>query len=465
MKYKCRLCGYICEEKDYKNLSFRCPRCGVDRLNFKEYIENSNINRVVIRTDNIGINRIEETCINCGMCKKTCNLKTGLNLGDEEDFCINCGNCIMTCPTASLTPKYQYKEVESIINKKENIVIAFLAPSIKVSLSEIFDGEVGLNTEKKTINALKKLGFNYVLDTCFGADMTIMEEVKELIDRKKNNKTLPMFTSCCSSWVKFVECKKKEFISNLSTTKSPNGIMGALIKSYFAKFNDIDPKKIVTVGIVPCTSKKNEAKNEYLKNDDMYNIDYMLTTTELINMIKENNIDFNSLEESDYDNLMGNASSSGIIFGTSSGVMEASIRTLKFIMGREDDDFIINEIRGNDYFRKISLNINNETYNFGVIYGIKNATELLDRIKKGDEKLDFLEVMTCDNGCVGGGGQPLQNINKLSEIRTSRLNGLYKLDIENKYKASYQNPDVLKVYNEFLDDKLSGALLHREYKH
>lgn len=340
MKYICRLCGFICEKEDYDNLSFRCPRCGVDRLNFKEYKEKVKNNRVVIRSDNVSINRIEETCIDCGICRKTCNQKMGLNYIDQEDFCINCGSCIMMCPTASLKVKYEYGKVLDLINDKNKIVIAFTAPSIKVSLSEVFENIPGKNMEGKIVSALKKIGFDYVLDTCFGADMTIMEEVKELINRKEKGQILPMFTSCCPSWVKYVICKKSEFIDNLSTVKSPNGIMGALIKSYFAKVNNIDPKRIVTVGIVPCTSKKNEQRKENLKNDDMYNIDYMLTTTELINMIKENNIDFNNLEEEFYDKPMGKASSAGVIFGASSGVMEAAIRTLKYMLGQEDTSVV-----------------------------------------------------------------------------------------------------------------------------
>ena len=381
MKYKCRLCGQEIGENDYNDLSFRCPRCGSDRYTFSIYTEKEEIDkRVFVSDDNPSINRVLETCINCGMCKRTCNTLTGLNEEGEDSFCINCGNCILTCPTASLTPKYDYREVQRLIDS-EKIVIAFTAPGVRVTLGECFGLDTGTNIEGKMVMALRKLGFDYVLDTTFGADMTAFEEAKELIERKQKGEALPMFTSCCPSWVKFVENFHPEFINNLSTTKSPNAIMGSLIKTYFAKNKNIDPKNIITVGIVPCVSKKNEAKRKELMNNDLYDLDYMLTTTEVAIMIKEKAIDFKTLKDSDFDKLMGKGSGGGIIFGTSGGVMESALRNIPYLLTGKDKSINIKNIRGDESFRSANINIEGITFKVAVVYCIENAKKLLNNIK------------------------------------------------------------------------------------
>ena len=460
MKYKCKLCGYEISEEEYKDITIRCPKCGSDRYSFEVYQEAKEIDKkVFISDDNPSINRVLETCINCGMCKKTCNALVGLNKEGEKSFCINCGNCILTCPTASLTVKYDFKKVEELI-KSDKIVIAFTAPGVRVTLGECFNLESGTNVEGKMVSALRLIGFDYVLDTTFGADMTVMEEAKELIERKKNNGALPMFTSCCPSWVKYVHNIHPEFKDNLSTVKSPNAMMGSLIKSYFAKEKKLDPQNIITVGIVPCVSKKNETKREDLINNGLHNLDYMLTTTELGLMIKENNIDFNNLEEGKFDELMGTGSSAGLIFGTSGGVMEAILRTASYLLMGKEDIIEISEIRGDDFFRSANIKLGNISLKVAVIYGIENANNLLKKIRNKEETFDFIEVMTCENGCIGGGGTPLQNLNKIKEIRKKRLETLYDVDELSKVKASYQNEQIKKVYNDFLNEENIEELLH-----
>lgn len=264
MKYICNLCHTIVEESEYSNPVYFCPKCGVDKSHFKNYIELESTNKkVFISSKNPSINRIIEKCINCGICTKTCNKVTGLNLDKNIHECVNCGNCLTMCPTGALCPVYNYRKVMNIINKKENVLVAFTAPAVRTSLGECFNMDAGQNTEGKMVTALKNIGFNYILDTAFASDVTIMEESKELMNRLKTKKNLPMFTSCCPAWVKYVEMKHPELIKNLSSTKSPNSIMGALVKSYFSEIKNIPKEKIITVGIVPCTAKN---MNQTVKN-------------------------------------------------------------------------------------------------------------------------------------------------------------------------------------------------------
>ena len=269
-KYRCNLCKFEISEDDYKDMAYVCPKCGTSRFSFSEVVDlDEPIKYVYVSENNLSIRRTIETCINCGMCKKTCNSKLGLNKDGDVHLCVGCGRCVMTCPTGSLTPKYDYMSVLESIRDESKCVVCFYAPAVRTSLGECFGFDFGENVEGKMVSAFRALGFDYVLDTTFGADMTIMEEAREAIDRKLKGGVMPMFTSCCPAWVKYVHSKRPEFIPNLSTTKSPNAIMGVLVKSYFAREKGLDSKSIVTVGIVPCTSKKMEARREELVNDGL----------------------------------------------------------------------------------------------------------------------------------------------------------------------------------------------------
>ncbi len=460
MKYMCELCKYITE--DISDPIFRCPVCGSSKKSFKIYYEIENIDKkVFISKNNLGINRIDEKCINCGMCRKTCNKVTSLNYDKNNPECVSCGNCILTCPTGSLTPKYNYNEVKNLLNK-DKTVVAFIAPAVRTSMSESFNLEVGINLEGKLISALKLLGFNYVLDTTFGADITIMEESKELLERLNSKKNLPLFTSCCPAWVKFVEMKYPKFIPNLSSTKSPNGIMGSLIKSYFAEKKNIKPEDIITVGIVPCTAKKCEGNRKELVNDGFKNVDYYLTTTEVIMLIKESNIDFLSLEDEKYDSLMGTGSSAGLIFGSTGGVMEANLRTLEYRLTGKNDKLDVKSIRTTESIKKATIKVGNKELKVAVVYGLNNAKEVLEELEN-NVHYDFIEVMACPYGCVGGAGNPLQNVNKFPEVRENRLKELSNVDNSSVIKNPYQNKEVQKLYNKFLNKEKIHSLLHTTY--
>ncbi len=464
MKYMCNLCHYIASENEYEETNFYCPKCGIDKEHFVRYVEIEETNKkVFVSNENPSINRIIEKCINCGLCTKTCNNLTGLNLEKDVHECVNCGNCILMCPTGALCPKYDYRKVMNIINEKEKVVVAFIAPAVKASINECFDMEYDKNSHKKLIAALRDIGFNYVLDTSFGADVTTSLESKELIDRVKNNKNLPMFTSCCPAWVKYVEGKYPEFISNLSTVKSPNAIMGALVKSYFSQENHIPKEKIVTVGIVPCTAKKFESNRKELMNDGFKNVDYYLTTTEVSMMIKENKIDFKNIRLSEFDKLMGKASSSGVIFGSTGGVTESVLRAVSYLNGKSEDKNTCEVIRDTKDFKEVSVSIGSMKLNVLVVYGLKNAKEVLDKIKNKTVKCDFVEVMSCPMGCVGGAGNKLSNINKLDEVRDMRKDLLNLFDSEMIVRNCFQNKEMMKLFNGYLNKERIKNYLHTSF--
>ena len=465
MKYICNLCHTIVEESEYSNPVYFCPKCGVDKSHFKNYIELESTNKkVFISNKNPSINRIIEKCINCGICTKTCNKVTGLNLDKNIHECVNCGNCLTMCPTGALCPVYNYRKVMNIINKKENVLVAFTAPAVRTSLGECFNMDAGQNTEGKMVTALKNIGFNYILDTAFASDVTIMEESKELMNRLKTKKNLPMFTSCCPAWVKYVEMKHPELIKNLSSTKSPNSIMGALVKSYFSEIKNIPKEKIITVGIVPCTAKKYESKRKELTNDNLKNVDYMLTTTELAMMIREKNIDFKTLKDSNFDSLMGKTSSSGVIFGSTGGVMISTLRALNYKLSNKNvNNLTFTNIRSTESIKKMNIKIANQDLNIAVIFGLTNIEKVLKEIKDNKEHFDFIEVMACPSGCIGGAGNPLPNINKLEEVRDKRIEVLNKIDENSKIKTCFENTEVNKLYNNYLNKERINSLLHTTY--
>ena len=492
-KYICAKCGYIVETEKLSN-DYTCPMCGGIKDDFKlvtnDIFDQDDLDSVIdsvveealelkiskivndtvedkkvrISQYNPAIVRIPEKCINCGQCKKTCekvvNLSYDLNVC-KNPICLGCGQCILNCPTGAIVPKYCYKEVKEIINTNEKVVIAMIAPAVRVSMGENFGMDPGDNVEGKLVTALKKVGFDYVFDTAFGADLTIMEEVAEFAARLTNKGPMPQFTSCCPAWVKYAEVYHPELLDNLSTCKSPIGMQCAIIKEFFSKEKNIDPSKIITVAITPCTSKKMEAR-EYT-----INIDYVMTASELSILLKEEDLNLNSLNDSEYDKLLGEGSGAGVIFGNSGGVTESVIRTLYRVMTKTNlkkDQLVFNDLRGFDGIKEATIEIHNYKLKVAVVQQLENLEELLkdERYKK----YHFIEVMNCKGGCIGGGGQPLCQITQLDKIREQRSKGLYNIDSKRAVRFAHDNKELKLLYKNYLRKPLSEEsfkLLHTSY--
>ena len=440
--------------------------------------------RVPIDEDNVAIVRHEEKCIKCGMCKTVCEEYIGvhgtytLEETGGKGICIHCGQCTQVCPVDSLTERYEYQDIREAIADPEKIVIVSTSPSVRVGLGEEFGMPAGSFVEGKMIALLRKLGVDYVLDTNFAADLTIVEEGSELIERiTKGRGPLPQFTSCCPAWVKFAEMYYPEILPNISSAKSPIGMQGPTIKTYFAKKKGIDPTKIVNVALTPCTAKKFEIRREemsdaadYLQIEGLRDMDAVITTRELAKMAREAGIDFASLEDSAYDEYMGEGSGAGVIFGNTGGVMEAALRTAyELITGKEAPAPLLDlqPVRGYEGIREASLDVDGLTVNVAVVYGTANVRKMIERVKAGEKQYHFIEVMTCPGGCIGGGGQPKTMLPIADDARKARIASLYKRDGSMKVRKSHENEQIKKLYEEFYGQPLSELaekMLHTMYK-
>ena len=440
--------------------------------------------RVPIEPDNPSIVRDEDKCIKCGMCKNVCMQDIGvhgtytLEQTGGEAVCIHCGQCANVCPPGSITERYEYPDIRESVKNPDQIVIVSTSPSVRAALGEEFGMADGTFVEGKMVALLRALGVSYVLDTNFAADLTIVEEASELIRRvTKGTAPLPQFTSCCPAWIKFTETYYPELIPNLSTAKSPIGMQGPTIKTYFAKKMNLDPTKIVNVALTPCTAKKFEIRRpemhdagNYYGDPDMRDMDFVLTTRELALWAKEEGIDFASLSDSAYDNLMGEASGAGVIFGNTGGVMEAALRTAyEYITGEEAPAqlYDLQPVRGYEGIREASLQIGELDVNVAVVYGTANARKMIERMKQGDKQYHFIEVMTCPGGCIGGGGQPKDLMKNADEVRKARIDSLYKKDAEMTLRKSHENPSIKRIYEEFYGKPLSEMaekMLHTMYE-
>ncbi len=441
--------------------------------------------RVPIECDNPSIQRDEEKCIKCGQCKNICQDYIGgvhgtYSLEDTLDraVCINCGQCANVCPVSSIHETYEYPFIQEDMKNSDKIIIFNTSPSVRIALGEEFGMEDGTFVEGKMIALLRKLGAKYVLDTNFSADLTILEEGTELIRRlTKQTKPLPQFTSCCPAWVKYLEIYHPEMRNHLSTAKSPIGMQGPTVKTYFAKKMNIDPTQIVNIAVTPCTAKKYEIKREemcdagkYLGIDNMRDMDYVITTRELAKWAKEENIDFTSLKDSKFDSLMGEASGAGVIFGNSGGVMEAALRTAYEIMTGESAPINLltyTPVRGGlDDVKEASVDMNGITVNIAVIFGTKNASQFIEKMKTADKKYHFVEVMTCPGGCIGGGGQPKDTKYQGDLLRAKRIAGLYNRDQSMNLRKSHDNPEIQQLYKDFYQEPMSDLaenMLHTTY--
>ena len=439
--------------------------------------------RVPIEKDNPSICRNEQKCIKCGQCKEVCTNDIGvhgtytLEQTGGKAICIHCGQCANVCPTSSITEVYEYEAVKNAIKDEGKIVIVSTSPSVRVALGEEFGMEKGSFVQGKMVALLRALGVDYVLDTNFAADLTIVEEASELLERiTKQNKPLPQFTSCCPAWVKFAETYYPEMLPHISSAKSPIGMQGPTIKTYFAKKMGIDPERIVNVALTPCTAKKFEIRREemnaagkMLEKPEMRDMDHVITTRELALWAKESGIDLTALEDSAYDSLMGQASGAGVIFGNTGGVMEAALRTAYFYLtGKQPEGALLDlqPVRGFDGLREASLEINGLTVNVAVVYGTANARKMIERVKNGEKQYHFIEVMTCPGGCIGGGGQPKDFAVEANESRKARIESLYKRDASLKLRLSHENEEIKQLYQDFYGEPLSDLaekMLHTIY--
>lgn len=457
-KYRCKTCGYV-YEGDIPN-DFVCPECENKRNNF---IDETIDKRVWVSEVNPSIMRINKKCINCGMCKNICESKTGIKYDREKvlrPICINCGQCIIGCPTGALVPRYDYKRVIEYLDDPEYTVVVCTAPAVRVALGDEFGLEPGELVTGKMISALKKVKFDYVFDTSFAADLTIIEEAYELVKRIQNNKNLPQFTSCCPSWVKYCEIYHDELLPNLSTAKSPISMQGPIIKTYFSEKKNISADKIITVTIAPCTAKKYEIKREELPGND-----FILTTSELAILLREKGIEFNELDNQEFDSILGESTGAGVIFGNSGGVMESALRTAYYYLQKETapDNFLnLETIRGLEEIKEAEVKIGDKNIKVAVVYGMPNLEKILPKI----HEYHFIEVMNCPGGCIGGGGQPLVPANKLQEYKEKRISSLYNIDRNSKKHFSYENKEIAALYNEYLKypgSEQAEKLLHTKY--
>ena len=427
-------------------------------------------------------------CVTCGRCVAACKTKTGTEsikfievdgqkiVGPEnlkcfdDTNCLLCGQCVAACPVDALSEKSHMDRVKDALADQEKHVIVAMAPSVRTAMGELFKMGYGVDVTGKVYTALRELGFDKIFDINFGADMTIMEEATELIQRIKTGGPFPMFTSCCPAWVRQVENYYPNFIEHLSSAKSPQQIFGTASKTYYPQVADVDPKNVFTVTIMPCTAKKYEADRPEMENDGIRNIDAVITTRELAKMIKDAKIDFAKLEDSEADPAMGEYTGAGAIFGATGGVMEAALRTAKdFVEGKDLENIEYEQVRGLAGIKEATVEIGGDNYNVAVINGASSLFEFMKSGKVNEKKYHFIEVMACPGGCVNGGGQPHVNASDrlTMDIRSVRASVLYNQDKNVlKKRKSHENGALNKMYETFMGEPGHGKaheLLHIKY--
>ena len=422
-------------------------------------------------------------CIMCKRCVATCKnvqqisaidvagrgFKSHISTTNEASLndvnCTFCGQCIQACPVGALKEKDETKNVFRKLRDKDTYVVVQTAPAVRVALGEEFGMPIGTNVEGKMVTALKMLGFDKVFDTNTGADLTIMEEANEFIERFKENKSIPMITSCSPGWIRYIELNYPELLGHLSSCKSPHQMFGAILKSYYAEKQGIDPKKMYVVSVMPCVAKKFEKTREQMPDD----VDAVITTRELARMIKQANIEFTGLEDSKFDDPMGEATGAAAIFGTTGGVMEAALRTAyETVTGKELAKVNFEDVRGKKGIKKASVDLDGTELKVVVAHGLSNAKKVLEEIKNGEADYQFVEIMACPGGCIMGGGQPIKSSKVRAEVdvRKLRADALYNIDEKSTMRKSHENPAIKKLYEEFLEkpgSHKSHELLHTTY--
>lgn len=473
-----------CEKSGHCELQKYCEEYGVKNI---RYPSKPKEEFLPIDTSNPAIVRDPNKCILCGACVRACKefqgqavlgfanrgSKTvvqptaGRELGKSE--CVFCGQCVAVCPTGALTIVSDIDNVWNEITNRDKKVVAQIAPAVRVALGEVFGLEPGQNTIGLITAALKQIGFDLVFDTNFAADLTIMEEASEFIERLKSGKNLPIFTSCCPAWVRYIEQSHPEFIKNLSSCKSPQSMLSPILKELLPKyFEGYTKENVKVVSVMPCTAKKIEVKRKQLKTLDIPDTDYVLTTQELGRMISAAGIDFKSLKPESEDSPFGAYSGAGTIFGASGGVAEAAVRTAyEFLTGESLKDVDIKQMRGvTDYNKSIELDIKGTKVVVRVISTLVEAEKALQEIEDGTANFQMLEVMACPGGCIGGGGQPYSFSDRIA-TKKKRAEGLYKEDVSLPIRKSHENPEIKKLYAEFLKEPGSHKaheLLHTTYE-
>lgn len=445
--------------------------------------------RIVKTIDELSpsIVRDNNKCILCRRCVAACAKTQGVfaigmqnrgfktQIGSEfgkslnDVACINCGQCIAACPTGALTEKDATKEVWAALNDPDKYVVFQTAPAVRVAIGEEFGLPIGTRCTGKMVSAIRRLGADKVFDVDFAADLTIMEEGTELLNRINNGGVLPMITSCSPGWIKYCETFYPDFIPNLSTCKSPNQMQGAVTKTYFAKQNDLDPRDIYVVSVMPCTAKKFEIARPEFGRDGYRDVDANLTTRELARMIRQAGLDFVHLPEEEFDDMLGESSGAGVIFGVTGGVMEAALRTVVDVLtGRDMPRLEYDDVRGLEGIKEATVNVNGTDINVAIVHGTANAAKLLNAIRAGEKTYHFIEVMGCPGGCVTGGGQPIVDARTRYYVdpRAARAAATYSEDESMAIRKSHKNPAVQKLYAEFLGEPnshIAHELLHTTY--
>ncbi len=439
------------------------------------------------------IKRDTSKCILCGRCVERCKNSHGLGVlgfekrgfktivapAENRSFsnspCLLCGQCVSVCPTGALMEVSEIDKVDAAMKAGKYVVVQ-TAPAVRAALGEEFGMPIGTLVTGKMVAALRRLGFKKVFDTNFGADLTIMEEASELLNRMKNGGTLPMITSCSPGWINYCEYYYGDLIDNLSSCKSPHEMFGAILKSYYCEKNGIDPKDMFVVSIMPCTAKKAEKEREQLAKDGIKDVDAVLTTRELGKLIKRTGIRFDKLPEEEFDNdIVGDYSGAGVIFGVTGGVMEAALRTAIFtVTGKEAQPVELKEVRGFEGIKEAAYDLNGTKVKIAVASGMKNAKVLLDQIREGKSEYQFIEIMCCPGGCIAGGGQPYvkpvflpnEGDDILDTFKAKRAAALYTEDEMRPERQSHNNPQIVKLYKEYLGEPNSHKaheLLHTTY--
>lgn len=455
-----------------------------DKMGIREIAYKGDRAQHKVDSSSDSISRNPNKCIMCRRCETMCNeVQTvgtlgGLNRGFDaivspafdlplaDSSCTFCGQCVAVCPTGAIVEVDATARVfKEIKNPRKHLVVQ-VAPSIRVAIGELFGMDPGQVTTGKLVTALRKLGFDAVFDTDFSADLTVMEEASELVDRIQNDKTMPILTSCCPAWVRFIEMNYPDMIDIPSSCKSPQMMMGAMVKTYYAEKTGIPAKDIVMVSVMPCTAKKAEADRSELGSNDMKDVDYVLSTRELGRMINLYGIDFDGLEEGSFDQIMGESSGAGTIFGTTGGVIEAAIRTAsEWLTGEELEKIEFQELRGLKGIRSAEVALGDMHLRVGIAHGLGNARKLLDGIKDGTYEFDAIEIMACPGGCIGGGGQPYHHGKE--EVLLKRQKALYEIDRNKEIRKSHENPMIKKIYKDYLGrpyGEKAHALLHTKYQ-
>ena len=454
-----------------------------EELNVHERNIYGDKNWYAVDRSSVSIVRDPEKCILCGRCVRVCEevmnvacidfirrgsqafIGTVFNQGLNTSSCVNCGQCINVCPTGALHEKEHSPEIMEALADPDKMVVVSHAPSISVSIAEAFGLPEGTDVAGLMNAALRRIGFDYVFDVSFAADLTIMEEASEFLQRLNKGERLPIITSCCPAWVKYAEEFYPDLLENLSTCKSPQQMMGAVVKTYFARQIGVSPERIYNVSIMPCTAKKFEAQRPEMTRNGISDVDAVLTTRELIMLFKRFGVDLSQLEPEPPDSPLGARSTAGKLFGATGGVAEAAIRTAHyFATGKELGQFKVEGVRGLEGIKETRIKIDGTEIGVAVANGLANAAKLLEQIRQGRRDIQFVEIMACPGGCIGGGGQPRA---QETQALIARLKGLYKIDDTETIRVSHKNPEIIELYRDFLGEPLghkSHEILHTYYR-